>query len=69
VLCQTGFILLPIATTVSIGKENDKSNLNKSRVLTKCPPGKRIIVDGGFTGYADKLSGYNQFDLDIMKWV
>jgi hypothetical protein len=55
--------------TVSIGKENDKSNLNKSRVLTKCPPGKRIIVDGGFTGDADKLSGYNQFDLDITKWV
>jgi hypothetical protein len=55
--------------TVLIGKENNKSNLNKSGVLTNCPPGKRIGIDGGFTGDADKLFGYNQFDLYIMKWV
>jgi hypothetical protein len=53
--------------TISKGGTNDKGNINKSGLLDKVPAGKRIIVDGGYPGDADKLSGYNQFDFDALK--
>ena len=53
---------------VSRGGENDMGNVNRSNLLNKIPPGKRCIVDGGYDGHYDKLSGYNQFDSDQMVW-
>jgi hypothetical protein len=53
--------------TVSKGSVNDKGNVNKSGLLDKIPAGKRLIVDGGYTGDMDKCTGYNQFDSDDLK--
>lgn len=54
--------------TISKGGTNDKGNLHKSGILDKIPAGKRAIVDGGYyQGDVDKLSGYNQFDSDVLK--
>jgi len=41
--------------------------VNKSGLLDKIPDGKRIIVDGGYPGDIEKLSGYNQFDSKELK--
>ena len=53
---------------VSRGGENDMGNVNNSNLLNKIPPGKRCIVDGGYDGHYDKLSGYNQFDSEQLVW-
>jgi hypothetical protein len=53
--------------TISRGGTNDKGNVNKSGLLDKIPDGKQIIVDGGYPGDIEKLSGYNQFDSKELK--
>jgi hypothetical protein len=53
--------------TISKGGTNDKGNVIKSGLLDRLPNGKRAIVDGGYPGDMNKLSGYNQFDSDELK--
>jgi hypothetical protein len=53
---------------VSRGGQNDMGNVISSDLLNKIPAGKRCIVDGGYDGHYDKLSGYNQFDSEQMMW-
>ena len=53
--------------TISRAGVNDKGNLIKSGLLDKMPEGTRAVVDGGYPGDTDKLSGYNQFDSDELK--
>lgn len=55
---------------VAKGGQNDMGNLHSSKLLERIPDGKRIIVDGGYEvreESLDKLSGYNQFDSDLVK--
>lgn len=56
-----------VDVTISKAGVNDKANLIKSGLLDMMPEGTRAVVDGGYPGDTDKLSGYNQFDSDEMK--
>ena len=47
--------------------KHHKENFIKSGILNKMPEGTRAVVDGGYPGDNDKLSGYNQFDTDAVK--
>ena len=42
-------------------------NVNESDLINKIPDGKRVVVDGGYTGNLDKFSGYNQFDSEAVQ--
>ena len=52
---------------ISKGKENDSSNLNLSGLFNHLPDGCKGVVDGGYAELHPKLSGYNQFDTDLVK--
>ena len=52
---------------ISKGKENDMANLNLSGIFDHLPDGCKAIVDGGYAESHRKLSGYNQFDTELVK--
>ena len=43
------------------------NNLNLSGLFDHLPDGCKAIVDGGYAESHAKLSGYNQFDTDLVK--
>lgn len=52
---------------VSKGKVNDMQNLHLSGIFNHLPDGCKGVVDGGYAESHPKLSGYNQFDTDLVK--
>lgn len=52
---------------ISKGKVNDVQNLHLSGIFNHLPDGCKGVVDGGYAESHPKLSGYNQFDTDLVK--